>query len=98
MLFTRIGYLYTPVSLISLFLGLSQLTFGYLRTVGFPGTVTDVIRGVLLGAGALWSVSLARRILRLQTADRRRARLALFPHVVGVVVIVVAWIPVFYLW
>ena len=98
MLFTRIGYLYTPVSLISLFLGLSQLTFAYLRTVGFPGTATDVIRGVLLGAGALWSVSLARRILRLQTADRRRARLALVPHVVGVVVIVAAWIPVFYLW
>jgi hypothetical protein len=97
-LFTRIGYLYTPVSLISLFLGLSQLTFGYLKTVGFPGLATDVIRSALLAAGALWSLSLARRILRLQTFDGRRVPLALLPHVAGVTLIVAAWIPVFYLW
>ena len=97
-LFTRIGYLYTPLSLLSLFLGLSQLTFGYLKGVGFPGLATDLIRGALLVGGALWSLHLARRILALQTADRRRVGLALLPHLVGVALIIAAWVPVFYLW
>ena len=97
-LFTRIGYLYTPLSLFSLFLGLSQLTFGYLETVGVPGFATDVIRGALLVGGALWSLHLARRILALQTADGRRAGLALLPHLAGVALIIGAWVPVFYLW
>jgi len=97
-LFTRIGYLYTPLSLASLFLGLSQLTFGYLKSAGFPMLATDVIRGLLLAAGALWSLHLARRILRLQTSDGRRVRVALLPHVAGVMLIVAAWVPVFYLW
>ena len=96
--FTRIGYLYTPLSLFSLFLGLSQLTFGYLQTVGFPGVATDVIRGGLLAAGALWSLVLARRIVRRQTPDRRRAQLALLPHLAGVTLVLAGWIPVFYLW
>ena len=97
-LFTRIGYLYTPLSLFSLFLGLSQLTFGYLKTVGFAGVATDLIRGGLLAAGALWSLFLARRIIRLQTSKAWRADLALLPHLAGVALIVTAWIPVFYLW
>jgi hypothetical protein len=97
-LFTRIGYLYTPVSLVSLFLGLSQLTFGYLKSVGFPGLATDVIRGLLLVAGALWSLHLARRILRLQIEDGRSVTLALLPHLVGIMLIVAAWVPVFYFW
>lgn len=97
-LFTRVGYLYTPLSLFSLFLGLSQLTFAYLKTIGFPATATDVIRAAALLAGAAWSLYLADRIIRLQAVDARRARLAVVPHVVGVAAIVAAWIPVFYLW
>ncbi len=97
-LFTRIGYLYTPLSLFSLFLGLSQLTFGYLKGAGFPAVATDVIRGLLLVAGALWSLHLARRILALQTSDGRRVTLALVPHLAGVALIIGAWVPVFYLW
>jgi hypothetical protein len=96
--FTRVGYLYTPLSLLSLFLGLSQLSFVYLRTLGFPGIATDLIRALLLGGGALWSLYLARRILRLQTPDQRRARLALLPHLAGVALVVAGWVPVFYLW
>lgn len=97
-LFTRIGYLYTPLSLFSLFLGLSQLTFGYLEAVGFPQVGTDVIRGVLLAGGALWSLYLGRRILRLQTTEPGRVRRALLPHLAGVAMILGGWIPVFYVW
>jgi len=97
-LFTRIGYLYTPLSLFSLFLGLSQLTFGYLKAVGFPGIATDIIRGAILAGGALWSLLLARRILQLQTTVPWRVALALLPHLVGIGLILAGWIPVFYLW
>lgn len=97
-LFTRIGYLYTPLSLLSLFLGLSQLTFGYLQTVGFPGIGTALIRGVVLAGGALWSLFLARRILGLQTRKARRVALGLLPHLAGVALILAGWIPVFHLW
>jgi hypothetical protein len=97
-LFTRIGYVYTPISLLSLFLGLSQLTFGYLRTVGFPGAATDIVRGAILAAGGMWSLFLARRIVRLQTEDAGRARVAFLPHLLGVALILAGWVPVFYLW
>jgi polyferredoxin len=97
-LFTRIGYLYTPLSLFSLFLGLSELTFAYLKTVGFPPIATDLIRGALLLGGAWWSGHLARAIIRQQTADTRRAALALVPHLAGAVLIMAAWVPVFYVW
>jgi len=97
-LFTRIGYLYAPISLLSLFLGLSQFTFGYLGTVGFPRGATDLIRAVLLAGGALWSLTLAHRILRLQAAGGWRTRLALAPHLAGVALILAGWIPVFYVW
>ena len=97
-LFTRIGYLYTPLSLFSLFLGLSQLTFGYLKSIGFPHVATDVIRGVALAGGALWSLYLAGRILRLQTTETQRVGVAILPHLVGVALILAGWIPVFYLW
>ncbi len=97
-LFTRIGYLYTPLSLLSLFLGLSQLTFGYLKTVGLPGMATDLIRGGFLAGGALWSLFLARRILHLQTSKAWRAELGLLPHLAGVALILAGWVPVFYLW
>jgi len=97
-LFTRIGYLYTPLSLFSLFLGLSQLTFGYLKLIGFPHVATDMIRGVALAGGTLWSLYLAGQILRLQTTETRRVRVAIFPHLVGVALILAGWIPVFYLW
>jgi hypothetical protein len=97
-LFTRIGYLYTPLSLFSLFLGLSQLTFGYLKTVGFPAIATDIIRGAILAGAALWSLLLARRILQFQTTQPSRVALALLPHLIGIVLILGGWIPVFYLW
>ena len=97
-LFTRIGYLYTPLSLFSLFLGLSQLTFGYLKSIGFPHVATDVIRGVALTGGTFWSLYLACRILRLQTTETRQVRVALLPHLVGVGLILAGWIPVFYIW
>ena len=97
-LFTRIGYLYTPLSLFSLFLGLSQLTFGYLKIMAFPQLATDAIRGVALAGGALWSLYLAGRILRLQTTETRRVRVAILLHRVGVALILAGWIPVFYLW
>lgn len=94
-LFTRIGYLYTPISLFSLFLGLSQLTFGYLIQEGLQREMVYLTRAILLGTGALWSLYLGFRILRSQEA-KYRPRLAYLPHLVGLGLIVAAWYPVLF--
>jgi len=95
-LFTRIGYLYAPLALFSLFLGLSLPTFAHLKTIGFPQPASDIIRGCVLAAGAIWSGYLAKRILSLQSADRARTTAALSPHVVGIAAALAAWIPVLF--
>lgn len=93
--FTCVGYLYTPLSLFSLFLGLSKPTFGYLESIGFPQLATDAIRIGLLTCGVVWSLYVGYRILQLQTAVRLPVWMALFPHVMGVFLLLFAWVPVF---
>ncbi|MBI5536044.1 MAG: 4Fe-4S binding protein [Deltaproteobacteria bacterium] len=95
-LFARIGYLYAPLALFSLFLGLSIPTFEHLAGVGFPPVARDVIRACLLAAGVLWSAWLARRIIGLQTAHRGKAAAAFSVHVVGIGATLAAWIPVLF--
>lgn len=93
--FTCIGYLYLPLSLFSLFLGLSKPTFGYLQSMGFPHVAIDWIRISLLTGGVVWSLLIGRHILRLQTKNRNRFLLAFLLHTVGVLVVLLAWVPVF---
>jgi polyferredoxin len=93
--FTCVGYLYTPLSLFSLFLGLSKPTFSYLESVGLPHLATDWTRTSLLVVGAAWSLYVGYRVLMLQTNARGRVWVASIPHVVGILFILVAWVPVF---
>ena len=94
-LFTRIGYLYTPISLFSLFLGLSQLTFGYFQQNGLEKEIVYLIRAALLATSALWSLYLGFRIIRLQKVWSRPG-LVYLPHFVGISLIIVAWYPVLF--
>lgn len=94
-LFTRIGYLYTPISLFSLFLGLSQLTFGYFAQNGLEREAIYLIRAAFLGTGALWSLYLGFRIIRLQEVSHRPWPVYV-PQFVGLSLIVVAWYPVLF--
>lgn len=92
--FTRIGYLYAPLALFSLFLGLSLPTFEHLAAVGFPSSARDLLRGCVLAAGALWSTYLALRIMRMQGGSRARTAAALVPHVAGIAGTLLAWMPI----
>lgn len=92
-IFTRTGYLYTPLSLFSLFLGLSQLTFGYFQSIGMDKSITHWVRGMVLAGGALWSLYLAHRIIRQQGT---RTWAAYLPHIIGVGLIISAWVPVLF--
>ncbi len=94
-IFTRIGYLYTPISLFSLCLGLSQLTFGYLGQHGLTKEISHLLRAGVLGSGAVWSIYLGFRIIQLQDSVKRPWAVYL-PHVVGVTLIVGAWYPVLF--
>lgn len=93
--FTCIGYAFTPISLFSLFLGLSKPTFEALESIGFPPTDSDWFRILLLGVGALWSLRIALRILEQLAGSTVRARLAFLPLTAGLALILAAWIPLF---
>ncbi len=94
-LFTRIGYLYTPISLFSLFLGLSQLIFGYFIQQGLDMKIVHLVRASVLGAGAVWSIYLGFKIIGLQRRWHRKW-IAYLPHLIGVALIVLAWYPVLF--
>jgi hypothetical protein len=86
--FTRVGYLYTPFALFSLFLGLSKPTFEYLETLGFARGAADAIRLLLLTLGVLWSLYVGARILGWRS---RRRWAALVPHLCAMASILAAW-------
>lgn len=93
--FTYLGYAFTPLSLFSLFLGLSKPTFEYFESIGFPSIGSDIVRLVLLAAGTVWSLYLGRHIVNLQKNNPWRTRLSLLPLVAGIGLVLCAWIPVF---
>jgi polyferredoxin len=90
-LFVRLGYAYAPISLFSLFLGLSKPTFESMAAVGLPPTVAATVRTGLLLLGAVWGVVTAWRILRLGRPTARRVGLAFLPYAVGAGLVLSAW-------
>lgn len=92
--FTCLGYLYTPVSLFSLFLGLSMPTFGYLASVGFPPPIAEVTRSCLLAIGGVWSASVALSMLQDATRKWRVMWGALLPQWLGVALVLALWWPI----
>lgn len=93
--FTCTGYLYAPISLFSLFLGLSKPTFSYFESIGLAPIITDAIRVALLVVGVVWSLVVASKILRLQPLRIRSVWASIAWHVVGLCLVLAAWIPIF---
>lgn len=97
--YTRLGYLYTPVSLFSLFLGLSMPTFSYLASRGMSRALISDIRAGILSLGAVWSFYLCHKIIALQGVKGRRIMaLAVLPNIAGILTVVFGWFLVFFVW
>ncbi len=83
--FAEIGYLYAPVAMVSLVVGLGGTLFQPLGTWAGPA------KGLFFLAGILWSLWLGWRILAVCPPGRRL--LALVPPALGVVAVALGWWP-----
>ncbi|MCF8151380.1 MAG: 4Fe-4S binding protein [Burkholderiaceae bacterium] len=97
----RLGLGLVPLGGISLFLGLSMLTLGQLRTEAITLPGLDILRGALLALGLLWSAWLGLRLLRNAapgSAGNARLIAAFMVWLVPLVAVGSSWILVFYVW
>ncbi|MBI3754306.1 MAG: 4Fe-4S binding protein [Deltaproteobacteria bacterium] len=80
----RLGYLYAPVALVSLILGLGLILFKSLGDLGISKDVVHMVQGFLFAAGGMWSIYLAVRL-------HNGWSMAVIPNIVGIAVVAAAW-------
>ena len=85
----RLGYLYAPVALVSLMLGLGQILFQSLAGLGLSNVIAQIMQGVLFGGGAIWSAYLAVKLHEIWG-------LALIPNIAGIGFVALAWYKVLF--
>lgn len=81
---TRLGYLYAPVALVSLILGLGLILFQSLGDLGLSKRAIQILQGGLFAGGGIWSIYLAIKI-------QERWSLALIPSIAGIGFVALAW-------
>ena len=85
----RLGYLYAPVALVSLMLGLGQILFQSLAGLGLSNVIAQIMQGVLFGGGAIWSAYLAVKLHEIWG-------LALIPNIASIGFVALAWYKVLF--
>jgi len=81
---SRLGYLYAPVALVSLVIGLGLILFQSLGAFGLSKEVIQMSQGIFFAGGGIWSLYLA---VRLQGGFN----LAIVPSMVGVGFVALSW-------
>jgi len=81
---TKLGYLYAPVALVSLVIGLGLILFQSLGAFGLSKGIIQMMQGVFFAGGGIWSLYLA---VRLQGGFK----LAIVPSVMGIGFVALAW-------
>lgn len=90
-LFTRLGYAYAPISLFSLFLGLSKPTFETMEHAGLSPHAAAWIRTALLAVGALWGLASAVKIMRIGRPRPRGMAIGFALYAAGAAAVLGAW-------
>lgn len=80
----RLGYLYAPVALVSLILGLGLILFQSLGAFGLSKEAVKMIQLILFTSGGIWSAYLA---IKLQ----ERLGMAIIPNLIGIGFIAFLW-------
>lgn len=80
----KLGYLYAPVALISLIIGLGLILFQSLNDIGIDKDVVRIAQGFLFAAGGMWSLYLAVRL-------HNGWSMAVIPNIIGIAVVTAAW-------
>ncbi len=94
----RLAYCLVPMGGFGIFLGLSALTVTMLKAEGFIFPWLGWARGLLLAAGALWSLALAWGISGKISRQPYQRALSLASVVLAICGTVAPWIFMFYLW
>ncbi len=81
---SRLGYLYAPVALVSLVIGLGLILFQSLGAFGLSKGTIQMMQGILFSGGGIWSIYLA---FRLQGGFN----LAIVPSMIGVSLVAFSW-------
>lgn len=92
----RLSYCLIPLGAIGLFLGLSTITLGSLRTTGLIIPGVQIIRIGLLAFSAVWSAWLLWHALPPCGAKRKLA--ALVPAFTGIFAYLTSWVLFFFVW
>lgn len=91
--FTRLGYIYSPVALLSLFLGLGTQFFSSLSAIGMEVGLINGIRLLIFVTGVTWSLYLGYRVIK---GEGSRVFLSLIPQVAGIALIAIGWYPMLF--
>ncbi len=94
----RLTYCLVPMGGFGIFLGLSALTVTMLKAEGFIFPWLGWARGLLLAAGALWSLSLAWSISGKISLQPHKRALSLASVALALCGAVAPWVFMFYLW
>lgn len=81
---SRLGYLYAPIALVSLVIGLGLILFQSLGAFGLSRGSIQMIQGVFFAGGGIWSFYLAFRLIG-------GLSLAITPHIFGIGLVALAW-------
>lgn len=79
-----LGYLYAPVTLVSLVIGLGLILFQSLASFGLSKTTIHIIQMIVFASGGIWSIYLAKKL-------QGRWSLAIIPNIVGIGLVAFAW-------
>lgn len=81
---TRLGYLYAPVALVSLVIGLGLILFQSLGALGLSREAIQIIQGIFFAGSGMWSLYLAVRV-------HGGLNLAIIPNILGIGFVALAW-------
>lgn len=91
--FIRLGYVYAPVAMMSIVIGLGEKLFGFFVVHGVSDTSSGVIKGVLLLSGLVWSIYIAWIQTGKLSGNSGSRLIAMLPLIIGIICIVMAWYP-----
>ena len=91
--FIQLGYVFAPVAMMSIVIGLSEKLFGFFVTQGVPDVFSGVIKGILLLSGMGWSFYISWVKTGQFSVNRNLRILSMLPLVIGIICIVMAWYP-----
>ncbi len=93
-LFSRLGYIYTPIALLSLFLGLGVSLFQLLKGFGLGDSLINSLRAGIFITGLMWNLYIGYLLIKKQ--GTKRPIIPYLPQIIGLFIVAGAWYPLLF--